>query len=206
MELKNLSDDKMARMYLLRHPPTEGGKIIKGNKNIPLLPGWEPRLEYIARKLANEVSIGAVLSSPLDRTRLPAMFIADYFGITQGKTLRVIIDELLLERNVGRYEGKTFEEMEVITGGIHPHVYIFNQEEIPDGESKAKFREEKVRRADDTLIEPLIRAGENMVISGHGWWLNELRNLKLGQSLPYNGMPNYGMIVLDVKNGAVKEI
>lgn len=195
----------MARIYLLRHPPTEGGQIIKGNKNIPLLPGWESRIEEIAKELENERNIGAVLSSTLDRARLPAMFIADYLGKAQEKTLRVIIDELLLERSVGIYEGRTFEQMEALTGGVHPHVYIFDREEITNGESKKEIQA-RVKMADDTLLQPLIENNEDLVISGHGWWLNELRNLKLGQRIPYNRMPNYGMMILEIKDGKSREI
>ena len=30
----------MTVLYLIRHPPTQGGDIIKGHDNLPLVDGW----------------------------------------------------------------------------------------------------------------------------------------------------------------------
>lgn len=193
----------MTVIYLIRHPPTQGGNIIKGHDNLPLVDGWENDLESLEQKLYFHRPFHAILASDLDRSIVPAMHLLAYFQVVQGKNIDFISTPLLRERNVGHFSGKPFRE--IPSGGKHPHEYIFEQDNIPGGESKSEVYA-RIRSVEAQHVQKYHPHG-NVISLGHGWFNNYWRNHALGNhSLSYNNMPPLGVLVLELNGKSAREI
>lgn len=95
----------MTRLYLIRHGQTDWnleGRV-QGQTDVPLSPLGEMQAEELAERLA-EIPLGAIISSPLSRTRQTAEPLARRHG------LDVRFDPRLMEQNWGRYEGLSWHE------------------------------------------------------------------------------------------------
>ncbi len=192
----------MLELYLIRHPETLGGEILKGHLDAGLKPGWETQVDAIAAELANRGPFDAFFSSNLQRARLPAERIATYLRSRQKMPLEIVSTKLLIERDVGILQGKKYGEID--TKGKKLNDYIFEEEHIPEGESKS----DTIKRVETFARECLQRhidSGGNVGMVGHGWWINYLINSLLHESRPFNQMKNLEMIQLSIGGKIAKE-
>ena len=188
----------MSELYLIRHPETLGGvDVIKGHNDIGLKPGWEISVDALAAGLANQGPFDAFFSSDLQRTKLPAERIANYLTSQQPQPLVLHSFSELRERNLGILQGKRYREVD--TRGKTLVDYVFEVEDIPGGESKSDVIR-RVERFAEEYLQKYINGGGRVGIVGHGWWINYLINVLLGNhSRSYNGMGNLEMVHLPIE-------
>lgn len=94
------------KLYVIRHgrtPWNEKG-LMQGWVNIKLSETGKKEAKDIREKL-KDISFDICISSPLKRTLETANI------VTNGKC-KIITDELLIERNLGEFEGKKYAEYE----------------------------------------------------------------------------------------------
>lgn len=92
------------KVYMVRHGKTDWNErgLMQGMSDIPLNEtGKEEAIK--SRELLKDVSFDICISSPLRRTIQTAKIITD-------SKCEVICDDLLLERNLGEFEGKKHDE------------------------------------------------------------------------------------------------
>lgn len=92
------------KLYVIRHgrtPWNEKG-LMQGWVNIKLSETGKKEAEYIREKLKN-INFDVCISSPLKRTLETASI------VTNGKC-KIVTDELLIERNLGEFEGKKYDD------------------------------------------------------------------------------------------------
>jgi len=94
------------RMFLVRHglTPHTAQRRFSGLNDLSLTEEGQGQIAAVATRLAARGSIGAVLSSPLRRTRESARIVADALH------LPVDVDEDLVELDFGSFEGLTWSE------------------------------------------------------------------------------------------------
>ncbi|MEK6869516.1 MAG: histidine phosphatase family protein, partial [Nanoarchaeota archaeon] len=134
--------------------------------------------------------------SDLQRTRLPADRIVNYLALQQSQPLALQPLQELRERNLGIFQGRKYGEVD--TGGKSLVDYVFEVEGIPGGESKSKVIE-RARRFAEGHLQKYTNGEGKVGLVGHGWWINYLINVLLGDhSRPYNRMQNLEMVHLSV--------
>ena len=92
----------MIRLIIIRHAKTAWNKAgrIQGRSDIPLLPESVVAAREEGRRLAGE-RIDAAYASPLSRAMETAK------AIVEGRGIEVQADARLLERDFGKYDGRT---------------------------------------------------------------------------------------------------
>ena len=90
------------KLYVVRHGQTDNNLngIIQGISNTPLNDYGRKQASELKEKL-NDISFDLILSSPLQRAKETAEI------INNNKT-KIIIDNRLIERNTGDFEGKKY--------------------------------------------------------------------------------------------------
>lgn len=94
------------KLYIIRHgrtPWNEKG-LMQGRVNIKLSETGKKEAKDIREKL-KDISFDICISSPLKRTLETASIVTD-------NKYKIITDELLIERNLGEFEGKKYAEYE----------------------------------------------------------------------------------------------
>ena len=94
------------KLYVIRHgitPWNEKG-LMQGRVNIKLSETGKKEAKDIREKL-KDISFDICISSPLKRTLETASIVTD-------NKYKIITDELLIERNLGEFEGKKYAEYE----------------------------------------------------------------------------------------------
>lgn len=88
-------------LYIVRHGETEYNKIglMQGISNIPLNSTGKKQALEVLEKL-NDVDIDLVITSPLIRTKETASI------IMKNRSVRTITDSRIIERGMGKLEGK----------------------------------------------------------------------------------------------------
>lgn len=91
-------------IYFIRHGQTDWNlkKLMQGQTDVPLNDTGRNQAKVIAKSLQN-ISFDKVFCSPLTRAKETCLQIVDENKIT--------VDDRLIERNFGSYEGKSFELM-----------------------------------------------------------------------------------------------
>ena len=114
------------KILFTRHGPTDWNKLhkLQGRADIELNESGIQNA-YDAKEELKDTKIDCIISSPLKRALKKAEIIAE----ENCKVL--IIDDRLIERDFGDYEGKTWNEL--IAFGVDPWQY--NKDSIPNGES-----------------------------------------------------------------------
>lgn len=94
------------KLYVIRHERTPWNEkgLMQGRVNISLSEAGKKEAKDIEEKL-KDVNFDICISSPLKRTLETANIVAN------GKC-DIITDELLIERNLGEFEGKKYAEYE----------------------------------------------------------------------------------------------
>lgn len=105
----------MIRLIIIRHAKTAWNKAgrIQGRSDIPLLPESVVAAREEGRRLAGE-RIDAAYASPLSRAMETAK------AIVEGRGIEVHADARLLERDFGKYDGRTYDEL-----GLADHTKLF---------------------------------------------------------------------------------
>lgn len=151
----------MQKIFLVRHGETEWNLEMRfqGWENIPLNEKGIREAELLAQRLKKE-RIAAVYSSPLSRALKTAQIIALMHGLEPS------IVEGLREISFGKWEGKTFGEMDDRDKDALLR-WLNNPEEnlIPEGETFKQFRE-RVLNSYYELIND--RKQEDFLIVTHG--------------------------------------
>ena len=102
------------RLVLVRHGQTSANylRVLCGSTDLPLDPVGERQAQLVAQRIATEMAIDALVSSPMTRARATASPIAALTGldIEEAHDLR--------EVSFGDLEGSTVEHLET----KHPHI------------------------------------------------------------------------------------
>lgn len=149
------------RIYLVRHGQVEGHEMKRYNGQADVSLTDRGRRQYRAlRQRLDDAEISAVYSSDLKRCVEGAWILAAPHGVSP------IFDERLRELNIGKWEGKTWKELQ----SVYPEEWQARLEDlvnyrVPDGESLLDMAG-RVREAMAQIIAR-HRGGEVIVV-GHG--------------------------------------
>ena len=149
-------------LYIIRHGKTDWNAIhkLQGRTDIPL--NEEGRAQAgAAREMYKEISFDICYSSPLRR----ALETAEIF--LEGRNVPIFTDDRLKEMCFGPYEGfeNTFEKPDC---PIYP---LFKDPLNYTAPKGAESIEELMRRTKafiDEVLMPLLDAGKNVLVVGHG--------------------------------------
>jgi broad specificity phosphatase PhoE len=187
----------MTCIYLLRHGATSANREVpyrlqgRGSDR-PLDEIGRAQSEAASRALAH-VSLAAVYSSPLLRAIQTAEVIAGPRG------LRIVAVPALIEGDVGRWEGRTWDEVARIDPELHA-AFLADPGHVPypEGESFADVG----RRASPALLEIAARhRAQNVAVIGHNIlnraYLAPLLGLSMAQARGLR-LSNAGISVVEV--------
>ncbi len=144
------------RLLIARHPETEANTkgLWVGRGNTPFTPLGLAQVDAIAREI-EAFAPARVLSSPLERTRVPAERGAGLLGVAHE------IDERLSELHFGAAEGLTFDQARV--RGID---FDFKSLDAPVAAGGESRREILARTA--AVLDEVLAAEERVAIVTHG--------------------------------------
>jgi 2,3-bisphosphoglycerate-dependent phosphoglycerate mutase len=183
--------------------------------------GWEdvdltPAGEDEARRagvLIKDYPIDAVYSSTLKRARLTVEMAldsaaeagADLSALRDGDGWRITRDDALRERHYGDLVGLNKAETAEKYGDEQVHLWRRGFEVRPPGGESLADVVERVRPYFDAEIGPLVRTGQNVLVSAHG---NSLRALLLilgeytAEEIPDVELPTGRPLVFEFADGA----
>ena len=183
--------------------------------------GWEdvdltPAGEDEARRagvLIKDYPIDAVYSSTLKRARRTVEMAldsaaeagADLSALRDGDGWRITRDDALRERHYGDLVGLNKAETAEKYGDEQVHLWRRGFEVRPPGGESLADVVERVRPYFDAEIGPLVRTGQNVLVSAHG---NSLRALLLilggymAEEIPGVELPTGRPLVFDFADGA----
>eukprot|EP00123_Amoebidium_parasiticum_P021656 comp7124_c0_seq1/m.2854 comp7124_c0_seq1/g.2854 ORF comp7124_c0_seq1/g.2854 comp7124_c0_seq1/m.2854 type:complete len:263 (-) comp7124_c0_seq1:48-836(-) len=190
-------------VYLVRHGETEWNRLLRlqGRTDIELNEKGCAQGRACAEQLCKERGNACALeeevvsyyvgiySSPLKRARQTAEIVADALGVSAGE---VVIDEALLEWNLGVLEGFTAKECQA----NHPADWAAwaNREKcgtdrVQEGESGDEVVARVTRKIQNIAKQ---HAGKRVIIVCHGGMLSQVKRFCLTE-------PNTASSVLDVE-------
>jgi ribonuclease H / adenosylcobalamin/alpha-ribazole phosphatase len=154
-------------IWLVRHAPTAWtGRRWCGRADPPLSAEGQRLAADLARRLANELPRNTlVVTSPSRRARATASAVAAAAG------LELTIDDELVEVDMGRIEGLTWEDLSSGHPAIASAILTSGSIDWPDGESAQAIGERAARVA--TRLESLAATAPLVVVS-HGAFLHAL--------------------------------
>ncbi|HXL04231.1 MAG TPA: histidine phosphatase family protein [Bacillota bacterium] len=179
-------------LYLVRHGTTEWNELkrYQGHRDLPLSDAGKLQAERCAMRLRT-ADIAAVYSSDLTRAMDTA------YSIAKAHELPVIPQEALREIDVGKWEGKSFEEIRSRSRELlEPWLQDTVNNPIPGGESYAQLRDRVIPKAME-LISTHI--GSSICIVSHSGPLK----LILCHAL---GIEPSGRLRFELTNGSVSAI
>jgi probable phosphoglycerate mutase len=165
------------RILAIRHGETAWNvdTRIQGHLDIPLNDTGLWQAQRVAQSIAAGDTVHAVYSSDLRRAHDTARAIADATGAP------LQIHAGLRERGFGRFEGKTYTEVEQLWPEDSEHWRRRTPEWSPEGgESLLQVRERITQTLHD-LASP--HAGKQIVLVAHGGVMDQLYRLATGQDL-----------------------
>lgn len=173
----------------VRHSDSTGNRahVMKGVKDFPV----SEKGKRDAKKLAKVIvryKPTVVVSSPLERAKVPAKEIAKHSGVP------LKVDSHFLPQDLGKWQGKPMKDYEPKLSDLatnHP------DEKVSGGESFNHFLKTKVRPGFKKVREMIAR-GERPVIVTHSRNLRELKHgLGMGKVAdPTKGGPKPGKFVM----------
>ncbi|MEV0948366.1 bifunctional RNase H/acid phosphatase [Rhodococcus sp. NPDC049939] len=136
------------RMLLLRHAQTALSveRRYSGRGNPSLTDFGRAQADGVAKRLAGQEEITAVVSSPLDRARQTAAAAAAALGLS------VTVVDGLTETDFGEWEGLTFREAADRDPELHRRWLSDTSVRPPSGESFDDVRERMVRVREDLTV------------------------------------------------------
>ncbi|MGH3768950.1 MAG: histidine phosphatase family protein [Pseudonocardiaceae bacterium] len=164
----------MTELVLIRHGETEWSASGQhtGVTDIPLTPAGERQVSEL-RPLLDGRRFGLVLSSPRSRARRTA----ELLGWTNPE-----VDPDLAEWDYGGYEGRTTAEISADLG----RSWRIWMDPVPPGTTPGETIDQVAQRADRVLarVKPLLSAGQDVALVGHGHALRVLAARWLGLAPP----------------------
>ena len=164
------------RIIAVRHGETAWNvdTRIQGQLDIGLNETGRWQAHRLALALAEE-AVDAIYASDLWRANDTALSIAN------AKGLQITTDEGLRERGFGKFEGKTFAEIEK----VHPDQALLWRKRVPDfapegGESLLQFRERILGTIQRQAAQNM---GKQIVVASHGGAMDVLYRAATGQDL-----------------------
>ena len=154
-------------VWLVRHAPTAWtGRRWCGRADPPLTRAGERLAASVAKRLAPALPADAIVrSSPARRALGTATAIAVAAGVT------VEVDEQLVEVDVGRIEGWTWDEVAQREPALSTTIRSGAPVDWPDGE-RASELEDRARSA--AHLVQAISGTRPLVVVSHGWFLGAL--------------------------------
>ena len=162
----------MRSFFFLRHGETDwnlANRMQGQIQDIPLNETGIKQAENAAAFLTRH-ALDLIISSTLDRAVMTAQIIAEKTG------LPIVLDQRLIERNLGAAEGMTLAEVDATYPGT-----FFTHDRDPQEASNSRqpdgceTREDLAKRASSTIFDLLTQyAGQRIVIVTHGAWLRAL--------------------------------
>lgn len=169
------------RLIILRHGLTKYNveKRIQGNSNVPLLEEGYRQAQQAAQMISN-YAIAQVWCSPLKRAVATAQIVAQVHNLVPN------IDERLVERRYGQWEGKTLSELETEYNQAY-NLWKAGQDPLGCGVEPRLVAGKRAAEAITEYYENNM-AGDVLVVS-HGGVLSAAMQVLLGHSeTPWFGM------------------
>ncbi len=159
---KNKSDSKLCTIYVARHGETEWNVkgLIQGHSDSNLTKNGIKQAKILGKEL-KDIKFDAVYSSDLWRAKRTAEI------VTLERKLAVVTQKALRERNFGGLEGKTRENLKILSE--------LKRKNVPY-ESIGIEADEKVVARAITLLREIAVAyiGKNVLVVSHGGLLRAL--------------------------------
>jgi broad specificity phosphatase PhoE len=179
-------DDRPTRLIIVRHGQTAGnlGRLLHGWTDLPLDETGQLQAQLVARRIASEVDVDALISSPLLRARSTAGAIADLTG------LEVRERPELREMHFGDLEGVTVDRLrqdhpEIAALALDPHCLSLKW---PNGDHIAEFYE-RCRITFSTIASE--HRQKTVVVVAHGGVIGGYLRGVMGE--PLNAWQDYGL-------------
>lgn len=159
----------MKEIVFIRHAESEANRdgYWNGRTDGPLSEWGEETLEALGRRFASQV-FDVVVSSPLERARRTADAITNEYAV----------DERFVEIDLGRWEGRRFEEIQAEHGEELQRAV--EDRSVPMGETGESLAEAGERALDavDSLLDSL-EEGQSAAVVTHGGFLQAVLNRHL---------------------------
>lgn len=168
-------------LYLLRHGETDWNAEgrLQGQTDIPLNEKGKVQMLQVAEELKKlGIRVDLVITSPLLRARQSAEIVSEMLGY---KRSNILVEPLLIERNFGDGEGKTWSELlaqypEGICTGREPFGRVEPLEELV-GRGQAAFEKIVNTHAEE----------KNIIVVAHGALLSALLTAVTKGKIEYGG-------------------
>ena len=102
------------QLFVVRHAPAQVSGLCYGHLDVPVAPAAEEAarlaiasLEALGSAASKEIPFAAIVTSPSERTRTLAEAMARALGLTAPR-----VDTRLREVDFGRWEGRTWDDLE----------------------------------------------------------------------------------------------
>lgn len=171
-----------------RHSESTGNaeKVTKGTRDYPLNAQGRNESKHLAARVARYTPT-VVVSSPLQRARIPAQMIAKRAGV------KLVIDNGLKPQNYGKLEGKPLSESEPV---LRDYAMNKPNAKLPGGEATSTW--DRKNTAALRRIKARVANGERPAVVTHSRNLRELGHALQGKPFadPTKGGPKPAGIVL----------
>ncbi|MDR1262689.1 MAG: histidine phosphatase family protein [Oscillospiraceae bacterium] len=150
-------------LYVARHGETEFNRQRRftGSIDAPLSETGLQQADELAQRLKSDgVHLDAIVSSSMRRALATAGVVADAYG------LPVETADEFVERNMGVYEGLTFEECETRCPDMFERGASREWDDAPDGGETLRQLDERVLRGLERVLAD--HSGQDVLIVCHG--------------------------------------
>jgi len=165
---KTLIPNKVTKLVVTRHGLTDWDKQDKtqGQTDVPIDENQIEEIKKFAQKIKNE-NFAAIICSPLMRAKQTAKIIANKLNIP------VVIEELIIERDYGEFEGKTSKEIKKEHPDYHKNKFNYD---IP-GDSEESY--ENMNKRAEKFMQKMDHNYNNqkVLIITHNAYMRALRKL-----------------------------
>ena len=170
------------KIIIVRHGKTEWNTLKKaaGQVDIPLNEQGIEQAKETAEKL-KDIPIDLIIVSPLIRARQTADI------INEGRNIPIKVDERVIERNLGVYEGQPNSEP------IFNEIRYYTKNVPVEGGEDCKTYTKRVFECLDDIIKEYKGKYENVLICTHGFFLRSA-------GWYFNGVPGENEEVVRIKN------
>ena len=169
--------DDTTELVLIRHGRTAANRagVFQGSMDVPLDELGLRQADRVARRVAAELPVSRIVSSPLSRAANTAAPLARLLGLEPE------YDPDLMEMNFGQYEGRTWADIEASDPAFVARLSNLHDDTLrwPGGESRDEFY-----RRTWLAVERVVHAnpGSRVAIVAHGGVIGAFMAMLRGQS------------------------